>query len=48
MNDDINLNIMEINIHLTNAKEAMNKAYQDIKNPIMLKIAKQIEKLIQN
>ena len=48
MNDDINFNITKINSHLINAKEAMNKTYQDIKNPIMLKIAKQIEKLIQN
>ena len=48
MNHDINLNITKINSHLINAKEAMNKTYQDIKNPIMLKIAKQIEKLITN
>ena len=48
MYDDINLNITETNSHLINTKEAMNKAYQDIKNPIMLKIAKQIEELIKN
>ena len=48
MNNDINLNITKINSHLINAKKAMNKTYQDIKNPIMLKITNQIEKLIQN
>ena len=48
MNHNTNLNITKINSHLTNAKEAMNKTYQDIKNPIMLKITKQIEKLIKN
>ena len=48
MNDDINLNIIKIDSHLINIKETMNKTYQDIKNFIMLKIAKQIEKLIQN
>ena len=48
MNDDINFNFTKINTHLTNAKKTMNKAYQDIKNPIILKIAKQIEKLITN
>ena len=48
INDDINFNITKINNHLISAKEAMNKTYQIIKNPIMLKIAKQIEKLIKN
>ena len=48
MNDDINLNITKINSHLISVKKIMNKTYQNIKNPIMLKITKQIEKLIKN
>ena len=40
MNDDISFNITKINSHLINAKEIMNKTYQDIKNSTMLKIAK--------
>ena len=48
MYDDINLNITKTNSHLINAKKTMNKTYQNVKNPIMLKITKQIEKLIKN
>ena len=48
MYDDINLNITKINSHLINVIKAMNKAYQNIKNPIMLKITKQIEKVVKN
>ena len=48
MNNDIKFNLTKIDSHIINAKEAMNKIYEDIKNPIMLKIAKQIEKLITN
>ena len=48
MNNDININITKINNKLINTKMSMNKTYQNIRNPIMLKIAKQIEKLIKN
>ena len=48
VNINTNINIIKTNNHLIKTKKIMNETYKNLKNPIILKIGNQIEKLIKN